>query len=52
MKNNLISLLVKEVCVNRMCENCNFWKPNGGCFLIDIIKIIKKIEKENENNEK
>lgn len=52
MKNDLISLLVKEFCGDRICENCNFWKPNGGCYLIDIIEIIKKNERENGNYEK
>ena len=52
MKNDLILLLVKEFSENRICENCNFWKPNDGCYLIDIIEIIKKNEKENGNYEK
>ena len=49
MKNDLISLLIKEVCQVRMCENCSFWKSDDdGCYLIDIIEIINKNEKENE----
>ena len=49
MKNDLISLLIKEVCQVRICENCSFWKPNDdGCYLIDIIEIIKNNKKENE----
>ena len=62
MKKDLISLLIKEVCQDRMCENCSFWKPNDdgcylididdGCYLIDIIEIIKNNEKENDNYEK
>ena len=49
MKNDLISLLIKEVCQVRMCENCSFWKPDDdGCYLIDIIEIINKNEKEND----
>ena len=49
MKNDLISLLIKEVCQVRMCENCSFWKPDDdGCYLIDIIEIINKNEKENK----
>ena len=53
MKNDLISLLIKEVCQVRMCGNCNFWKPNDdGCYLIDIIEIIKNNKKENDNYEK
>lgn len=49
MKNDLISLLIKEVCQDRMCGNCNFWKPNDdGCYLIDIIEIIKNYKKENK----
>ena len=53
MKNDLISLLIKEVCQVRMCENCDFWKPNDdGCYLIDIIEIIKNTKKENDIYEK
>ena len=53
MKNDLISLLIKEVCQVRMCENCSFWKPDDdGCYLIDIIEIINKNEKENDIYEK
>ena len=53
MKNDLISLLIKEVCQVRMCENCSFWKSDDdGCYLIDIIEIINKNEKENDNYEK
>ena len=49
MKNDLISLLIKEVCQVRMCENCSFWKSDDdGCYLIDIIEIIKNNKKENE----
>ena len=53
MKNDLISLLIKEVCQVRMCENCSFWKSDDdGCYLIDIIEIINKNEKENDIYEK
>ena len=49
MKNDLISLLIKEVCQVRMCGNCDFWKPNDdGCYLIDIINIINNYKKENK----
>ena len=53
MKNDLISLLIKEVCQVRMCENCSFWKSDDdGCYLIDIIEIIKNYKKENDIYEK
>ena len=53
MKNDLISLLINEVCQVRMCENCNFWKlDEDGCYLIDIIEIIENYKKENDKYEK
>ena len=49
MKNELISSLIKEVCHGRMCGDCGFWKPDDdGCYLIDIINIIKNYKKENK----
>lgn len=52
MKQDLIVLLIKEVCQGKKCESCNFCKPVNGCYLIDIINILKKNERENENYEK
>ena len=53
MKNDLISLLIKEVCHVRMCGDCGFWKlDDDGCYLIDIIEIIKNYKKEFDIYEK
>ena len=52
MKKNLVTLLIKEVCQGKICENCNFCKPVTGCYLTDIINIINKNEKENVIYEK
>ena len=52
MKQDLVSLLIKECCKGRKCENCGFRDKSFHCCLSDIIEIIKKNEKENENYEK
>ena len=50
MKKELISLLIKEICKDMTCNKCKYSKI--GCYLIDIIEIINKNEKENDNYEK
>lgn len=52
MKKDLISLLIKNCCTGRQCTECSFLSSNFKCYLTDIINIIKKNEKENENYEK
>ena len=52
MKKDLVTLLIKEVCQGKICENCNFCKPVTGCYLTDIINIIKNYKKENDIYEK
>ena len=48
MKNDLISLIIKDCCKGRECGECPFLHSDFKCCLIDIINIIKKYEKENE----
>jgi hypothetical protein len=52
MKKDLISLLIKDCCKGRCCDECPFLSSQSKCYLIDIIEIIKKNERENENYEK
>ncbi len=49
MKKDLISLLIKDCCKGRHCDECPFLHSGFKCYLTDIINII---EKENENNDK
>lgn len=49
MKKDLIILLIEEVCQGRICQTCNFCKPVNGCYLTDIINILKKNENEKES---
>ena len=49
MKQNLISLLIKDCCKGRECDECPFLDLNFKCLLRDIINII---EKEYDKNEK
>lgn len=51
MKQDLISLLIKNCCTGKKCGNCGF-EINFHCCLSDVIEIIKKNEKENDNYEK
>lgn len=52
MKKDLVRILIKECCKGRKCENCGFRDKSFHCCLADIIEIVKKSEKENENHEK
>ena len=53
MKKDLTMLLIKECCKGKKCKECGFFStPKIGCYLTDIINIIEKSEKENENYEK
>lgn len=52
MKKDLSSLLIKECCKGKKCEECGFLNPNFHCYLQDIINIINKNEKEYDNYEK
>ena len=52
MKNFLINLLIKDCCKGRCCDECPFYNPHSNCYLTDIINIINKNEKGNENYEK
>ena len=48
MKKELISLLVNEICKDKTCNKCKYSKI--GCYLIDMIELIKKYDiKENDN---
>lgn len=49
MKKDLVSLLIKECCKGKICEECSFLHSDFKCYLTDIINIIKK---ENDNYEK
>ena len=48
MKEELISLIIKDCCKGRECDECPFLNSNSKCYLIDIINIIKNYKKENE----
>ena len=49
MKKELISLLIKEICNDKTCNKCIYCKHGPGCYLIDMIELIKKYDiKENE----
>lgn len=52
MKEDLIMLLIKDCCKGRHCTECPFLHSQFKCYLTDIINIIKKNERENENHEK
>ena len=52
MKKDLISLLIKDCCKGRRCDECPFLNSQFKCYLTDIINILEKNEKENENSEK
>lgn len=52
MKKDLISLLIKDCCKGRSCNECPFLSSQSKCYLINIIEIIKNNERENENYEK
>ena len=52
MKEDLINLLIKDCCKGRHCKECPFLDLQFNCRLTEIINIIKKNERENENHEK
>lgn len=52
MKKDLIRLLIKECCKGKHCSECGFLHSSFKCYLTDIINILEKNEKENENNER
>lgn len=52
MKEDLINLLIKDCCRGRHCKECPFLDSQLNCRLTEIINIIKKNERENENYEK
>ena len=50
MKKDLVRLLIKNCCRGKECNDCPFLDPNFGCYLEDIISILKK--NENGDDEK
>lgn len=52
MKEDLINLLIKDCCKGRHCKECPFLDTQFNCRLREIINILEKNERENENYEK
>ena len=44
MKKELTSLLIKVCCKGMTCENCIYCKQGLGCYLINMIELIKKYD--------
>ena len=42
MKKELTSLLIKGCCKGMTCEKCIYCEYGLGCYLIDMIELIKK----------
>ena len=52
MKKDLVSLIIKDCCKGRKCDECPFLHSDFKCYLTDIINIIKNYKKENDIYEK
>ena len=50
MKKELISLLIKEICKDMTCNKCIYCKHGLGCYLINMIELIKKYDIKGCNN--
>ena len=48
MKDDLISLLIKDCCKGSECDECPFLRLDFKCYLTDIINIIENYKKENK----
>ena len=48
MKKDLVSLIIKDCCKGRECDECPFLHSDFKCYLTDIINIIENYEKENK----
>ena len=45
---DLVSLIIKDCCKGRKCDECPFLHSDFKCYLTDIINIIKNYKKENK----